>query len=98
MLDRVLDRATQQLLASAPGALRFEVTGYNGRTWSLDVKIGKGPAPAEPDATISVDAETYAQIVARTLPAPAAFFSGKLKITGNVNLAMQIGMALMQRR
>jgi putative sterol carrier protein len=92
-----LDAAAQQVVLSARGTIRFEVTGYNGRTWSLTVKLGPQPQPEQPDATISVDAETYAQIQARTLPPPAAFFSGKIKITGDMQLAMQLGMSLMPR-
>lgn len=92
-----LDAAAQKVVALVKGTIRFEVTGYNGRTWSIDVKLGPGGPPASPDATISVDAETYAQMLARTLPPAAAFFSGKVKITGDANLAMQLGMALMPR-
>jgi hypothetical protein len=92
-----LDRTAQQVVQSAKGTFRFEVTGYNGRTWSLAVKIGSQPVAAQPDATISVDADTYAAMLARTLPAPQAYFTGKVKITGDASLAMQIGMALMPR-
>jgi hypothetical protein len=91
-----LDQTAQQIVQLVKGTIRFEVTGYNGRTWSLDVTIGRQPAPA-PDATISVDAETYAAMLARTLPVPQAYFSGSVKITGDANLAMQLGMALMPR-
>jgi SCP-2 sterol transfer family len=94
-----LDRGTQQVVKQGKGTIRFEVTGYNGRTWSLLVKLGPdaGQVGDSADATISVDAETYGAILARTLPAPAAYFSGKIKLTGDMNLAMQLGMALMPR-
>ncbi len=92
-----LDRTAQQIVTSVKGSIRFEVTGYNGRTWSMGVKIGKQPAPATPDATITVDAETYAAMLARTLPAPQAYFTGKIQIAGDPALAMQIGMAMMPR-
>jgi hypothetical protein len=92
-----VDAASRQVLATVRGTVRFEVTGYNGRTWALTVKLGEQGHPAEPDATISVDAETYGKLLARTLPPPEAFFSGKIKLSGNTGLAMQIGMALMPR-
>ena len=94
-----LDRATQQVVKQGKGTIRFEVTGYNGRTWALAVKLGPdaGQVGDQADATISVDAETYGAILARTLPAPAAYFSGKIKLSGDMNLAMQLGMALMPR-
>jgi hypothetical protein len=93
-----LDQAAQKIVREVQGTIRFEVTGYNGRTWALVVKLGGRPLdPARADATISVDAETYAAMLARTLPAPAAYFQGKLQMTGDMQLAMQLGMALMPR-
>jgi sterol carrier protein 2 len=92
-----LDAQAQSLIDQVKGTVRFEVTGYNGRTWQLDVKFGAAAAKAEPDATISVDAETYGQILARTLPPPQAYFQGKVQMAGDVNLAMQLGMAMMSR-
>jgi putative sterol carrier protein len=92
-----LDRTAQQIVQTTKGTFRFEVTGYNGRTWALSVKIGPQPLAAQPDATISVDAETYAAMLARTLPAPQAYFQGKVKIDGDATLAMQLAMALMPR-
>ena len=92
-----LDRAAQQVVAMVKGTIRFEVTGYNGRTWALIAKLGPGPTPEVADATMSVDAETYAAILARVIPPAAAYFQGKVKIAGDANLAMQLGMALMPR-
>jgi len=92
-----LDRAAQQAVAMVKGTIRFEVTGYNGRTWALIAKLGPGPTPEVADATMSVDAETYAAILARVIPPAAAYFQGKVKIAGDANLAMQLGMALMPR-
>lgn len=92
-----LDRSAQDVLSSVKGTVRFEVTGYNGRTWCLTVKFGPQPLAVEPNATISVDAETYAGMLARTIPPPQAYFTGKIKLLGDASLAMQLGMALMPR-
>jgi putative sterol carrier protein len=92
-----LDAQTQQLVSGLKGTVRFEVTGYQGRTWNLTVKFGRQPLAAVPDATVSVDAETYAAILARTLPAPQAFFQGKIQLAGDAALAMQLGMAIMPK-
>jgi putative sterol carrier protein len=93
----MLDAGTQQVLAAARGAIRLEVTGYNGRTWMLTIKLGPQPLPPEPNATVTVDAETYAGMVAKTIPPAQAFFSGKVVLGGDTALAMQLGMAMMQR-
>jgi hypothetical protein len=92
-----VDPASRQVMASVKGTVRFEVTGYNGRTWWMQVKFGQQPEPAQPDATISVDAETYAKMLARTLAPPEAYFSGKIVLRGDTSLAMQLGVAMLPR-
>jgi putative sterol carrier protein len=92
-----VDPALRQLLQTTRGTVRFEVTGYNGRTWALTLKLGDQRMPASPDATITVDAETYGKLLKRELQAPEAYFSGKIRIGGDTGLAMQIAMAMMPR-
>lgn len=96
----MLDPATQQALAAIKGVVRFEVTGFADRTWRLTVAFGKGSAPArpmEPQATITVDAETQKLLLAGKMMPPEAYFAGKIQIQGDMNLAMQLGMAMMSR-
>ena len=97
-LDLVfVDPALKQLVATVRGAVRFEVTGFHGRTWSMTVKLGDQPAKAEPDATISVDAETYEKILKRQMQPPEAYFAGKVRLSGDTGLAMQLAMSMMSR-
>ncbi|HEY7955242.1 MAG TPA: SCP2 sterol-binding domain-containing protein [Polyangia bacterium] len=92
-----VDPASRQVMAAVKGTVRFEVTGYNGRTWWMLVKFGAQPEASDPDATIGVDAETYARMLARQLAPPEAYFSGKIALKGDTALAMQLGMALLPR-
>ena len=97
----MLDAGTQQALAALRGVVRFEVTGFAaGRNWQLTVAFGKGtPAarPLEPQATITVDSETQKLLLAGKMMPPEAYFAGKIQIQGDMNLAMQLGMAMMSR-
>ena len=92
-----VDAASRQVLATVRGTLRFEVTGYHGRTWGMLVKFGTDPAPPSPNATITTDAETWSRLLARTMAPPEAYFSGKIKMTGDTGLAMQLAMGMMPR-
>jgi hypothetical protein len=92
-----VDPASRQILTAVKGRVRFEVTGYNGRTWWMIVQFGAGPAKTDPDATMSVDAETYAAILSRKLAPPEAYFSGKISLRGDTSLAMQLAMAMLPR-
>jgi hypothetical protein len=92
-----VDPASRQILTAVKGHVRFEVTGYNGRTWWMRVQFGAGPQKESPDATITVDAATYAAILARKLAPPEAYFSGKIQLRGDTSLAMQLAMAMLPR-
>lgn len=92
-----VDPASRQILTAVKGLVRFEVTGYNGRTWWMHVKFGTQPDKGAPDATIIVDAGTYADILARKLAPPEAYFSGKIQLRGDTSLAMQLAMAMLPR-
>ncbi|HWE29150.1 MAG TPA: SCP2 sterol-binding domain-containing protein [Polyangia bacterium] len=92
-----VDPASRQILTAVKGTVRFEVTGYNARTWGMLVRFGTQPGKVEPDATITVDAATYAAILARKLAPPEAYFSGKISLRGDTSLAMQLAMAMLPR-
>jgi hypothetical protein len=92
-----VDPASRQIMQAVKGTIRFEVTGYSGRTWWMVVKFGPQPEAAQPDATISVDVDTYAAMLARKLGPPEAYFSGKIRLAGDTALAMQLGMAMLPR-
>jgi hypothetical protein len=92
-----VDPQSRQLMSAVRGMVRFEVQGFNGRTWWMHVTFGAGVSRGEPDATIAVDAETYAKMLARQLAPPEAYFSGKIQLRGDTALAMQLGMAMLPR-
>ena len=92
-----VDPASRQIMSAVKGTVRFEVTGYNGRTWWMHVTFGTQPEADPPNATIAVDADTYARMLARKLAPPEAYFSGKISLRGDTALAMQLGMAALPR-
>jgi hypothetical protein len=92
-----VDPQSRQIMATVKGQVRFEVSGYHGRTWWMQVKFGTQPERSDPDATIAVDAGTYAAILARELAPPEAYFSGKIQLRGDTSLALQLAMAMLPR-
>lgn len=92
-----VDSAARQLLATVQGTYLFAVHHYNGRTWRLRATFGGEPPTEQPVATISIEAETYAAILARELAAPEAYFNGKITIEGDAGLGMQVGLALLPK-
>jgi hypothetical protein len=92
-----VDPQSRQLMSVVKGTLRFEVTGFEGRTWWMQVKFGAEPGGTSPDATIAIDGETYRAMLERRLAPPEAYFSGKIALLGNTSLAMQLGLAILPR-
>ena len=92
-----VDPASRELMGVVKGTMRFEVPAYNGRTWWMVVKFGQQPFAEPADATIGIDAETYALLLRRELGAPEAYFAGKIRLQGNTSLAMQLGMTMLPR-
>ena len=91
-----VDSGARQLLAAVTGTYRFEVREYNGRTWLLSATFGDEEVDP-PTATIGIDAQTYAAILARQLAAPEAYFTGKITISGDAGRGMQVGLSLLPK-
>ena len=92
-----VDPGSRQMLQSVRGTVRFEIHGYNDRTWWMQVKFGPQPEPIEPEAVMSIDAIDYAAILNRSLSPTEAYFAGKIRLTGNIAVAMQLGMLLLPK-
>lgn len=88
-----LTRTRVEQLQQLDGTLRFELKGE--QSFSLRAHFGQKEIPAEPNATIRIDADAYAQIRSGTLSPPQAFMSGAVELEGDMQLAMQVALALM---
>ena len=79
---------------------QFELTGEGGGDWVLEIANQqcqvKEEVAAAPDATINLAAADYVALVKGELDAVGAFMRGKLKVKGNVGLAMK-ALNLFQR-
>ena len=91
-IDKLLAHPALGQLLTVRGSIGLRILGLQGRDFAVDITFG---GIAEPACVISVDADTIEQIRSGALPAPQAFFSGKLTMDGDPSLAMQIGMAFM---
>ena len=82
---------------AAPGVeavIQYILTGDQGGDWIITIHEGKctvqeGRAPS-PNVTITADAVDFANVLTGKLNAMQAFMQGKVRLTGDMNLAMKL--------
>lgn len=74
--------------------LQFNITGEGGGQWNADIKEGKITISEginkEPSMTVTCTAQDMLAIVNGELSAVSAFMQGRVKIDGNLALAMKL--------
>ena len=75
-------------------AFQFVITGDGGGEWYAkfadgEQDIGHGTVDS-PNLTVTTSAETWEKIISGQLNGQAAFLTGKLKVKGDMSLAMKL--------
>ncbi|KAJ0019684.1 hypothetical protein NQD34_007253 [Periophthalmus magnuspinnatus] len=97
---RIKDMGSE-LVKKVNAVFGWEITkdGQNAAQWTIDLKSGsgsvhKGPFSGKTDVTITVSDEDFMEVVQGKLNPQKAFFSGKLKIRGNIMLSQKLEVIL----
>ena len=73
---------------------QYDITGDGGGKWHTEIKDGKLAVVEgehkNPSTTVTVNAEDYVAMAEGTLNGQQAFLTGKLKIKGDMSLAMKL--------
>ena len=87
-----------EVLKDLDFTLQFNISGDNGGKWVLRVKDQKAVIEEgtvdKPTITIEMKDTNYVKLLNGDLSGQKAFMTGKLKITGNMAVAMDIGKVL----
>jgi len=87
-------RSNPDKVAGMNGVFQFDLSGENGGVWHVALADGDGhvaEGPAEnPGVTISMAAEDFVALTEGKLDGTMAFMSGKLKVKGDMGLAMKL--------
>ena len=73
---------------------QWDITGDNGGKWHVilkddDVQVGGGQAE-NPNITLTLEVQNFMDLVTGKLNGQMAFLTGKLKIQGDMTLAMKL--------
>ena len=80
--------------ANVTAAFQFDLSGAQGGTWWVKIANGQAESGAgaidNPTTTFVADAQDYINIALGTLNPTMAFMQGKIKIKGDMGMAMKL--------
>lgn len=83
-----------EIAQAVQSAYKFVIKGDNGGAWWVDLREGSGRiyfSDAEAPCTITLAADDFVSLIEGKTNPQMAFLSGKLKVTGDVGLALKLG-------
>ncbi|KAK7120209.1 hypothetical protein R3I94_020273 [Phoxinus phoxinus] len=93
------------IVKSTQGVYRFDLSGEHAGVWYIDLKnnagsAGNGEPPVKADVVMSLDSADFVKMFGGKLKPTMAFMSGKLKIKGDMGLAIKLEkmMAMMKSK
>lgn len=93
IFDSMSDRFQADKAGDLDMTIQFELSGDGGGEWYASIKDGamtveKGSVE-DPQATLKMDADEFAQMSRGDLNPMMAFMSGKIKVDGDLNSVMK---------
>ena len=93
--DNMGSRFRADKAAGVNATIQYDITGDQGGTWHAVIKDGacavNAGAAATPNLTLSMSSQDWLDMIGGKLSGQMAFMSGKLKLKGDMGLAMKLG-------
>jgi putative sterol carrier protein len=95
VFDGMASRFRADKAAGVNATIQYEITGDQGGTWHAIIKDGTctvsaGAAPSS-NLTLTMSSQDWLDMISGKLSGQMAFMAGKLKLKGDMGLAMKIG-------
>jgi len=98
LLAKVAGKMSRGSLVGVDGTLQLELTGDKSAIWHVDIKdenytVAEG-AVESPTLTMTCDSNVLAELIAGKADIVQSYMTGKLKISGDLSLAMRLAGSL----
>lgn len=96
VFDKIKSSLNEELVNRTKGVYAFHITGPENEVWFVDMKngsgaVGKGQPPAgSADVIFTMELDSFIKMFNGSLKPTSAFMSGKLKLKGDMSLAMKL--------
>lgn len=92
--DQMASRFRPDSAKGITATIQYEITGEGGGNWSATIKDGTCAVTegtgSNPNMTLTMAGQDWLDMLAGKLSGQMAFMSGKLKIKGDMGLAMKL--------
>jgi len=93
--DVIKSVINEDVVKSTNGVYQFDLSGEHEGVWFLDLKsgsgsAGQGQAPVKADVVMAMDSSDFSKMFSGKLKPTLAFMSGKLRIKGDMTLAIKL--------
>jgi putative sterol carrier protein len=95
VFDQMPSRFRADKAAGTNAVVQYDITGDGGGTWHAVIKDGtctvKQGAGTSPSLTLTMTAQDWLDMVSGKQSGQMLFMTGKLKLKGDMGLAMKLG-------
>jgi len=93
--DAMAGRFQPSKATGVNATIQYDISGDEGGTWHAVIKDGtcavNQGAAAAPSLTLGMSSQDWLDMIGGKLSGQMAFMSGKLKLKGDMGLAMKVG-------
>ena len=93
--DAMPSRFRSDKASGTSAVIQYDISGDGGGTWNAVIKDGTCTvtpgAASNPNLTLSIGAQDWLDMISGKQSGQMLFMSGKLKVKGDMGLAMKLG-------